>query len=305
MIDALDQLAAQLADATSARDAYRTRERAVALRWSRAQGDIVHATFDAAVRVDDKGFHLASVRTRGARGRSLRRSRVEALIEAGFLYVDGADVLLTNDGYDAYMCWSLNVDASVEADAELECLPPLAGGEEAGRRRAAWEVEARAAEARMRDQVERINAAAMRAEAELAALPALREAEVAGRARGAWAEVYGPEVAHTYTDADRGDVVTTCGVDLDPALEVELAALAVVVEAEVAEQPAAAVEPAVVWNAGRRAVVWNTAAPVRPRGARPPLGASLRRPAVPATRTRAHGARRPVRGRRALDVLVA
>ncbi|MEV0829726.1 DUF6884 domain-containing protein, partial [Nonomuraea rubra] len=199
---------------------YRTRENAIALQWTRAIGEVMHKAVELGLHVDDRGYHVMSQAQgrgrrpalRSKRGRQVARARVELLIAAGFLTVEGTRVQVTNDGWDAYAAWSRNVDTSVEV--ELDELPPLRGGEEATRRHAAYEARIAEWQARLAEWATANDEIMARAEAAEAERIAKRDADRAARRYSSAADaIHTPDevLSADELDANRGAVVTLTG----------------------------------------------------------------------------------------------
>ncbi|MFI9041618.1 DUF6884 domain-containing protein [Streptomyces sp. NPDC053726] len=126
------------------------RQQAAALGWSQAQADAMlwadmgHLHWDGA-----RYFRKDMEDPRAGRGRAVAKSRVEALISAGFLQIWESDwsVIPTHDGHAARRAWRT---AGEPADTESRTLRPLMGGEEEARQdaeRAAYLAAARAEQA--------------------------------------------------------------------------------------------------------------------------------------------------------------
>lgn len=126
------------------------REQAAALGWSQAQAD-------AMVWADRGWLHWDGARyfrkdmedPRAGRGRAVAKSRVDALISAGFLRVNESDgeVMPTRDGHAARRAWRA---AGEPVETESRTLRPLRFGEEEARQdaeRAAYLAAARAKQA--------------------------------------------------------------------------------------------------------------------------------------------------------------
>ncbi|MFF5808242.1 hypothetical protein [Streptomyces sp. NPDC012746] len=106
---------------------------AESLGWSQAQADTMHWAERGHLHYDGTVYYQMDPDDPRAKGRTVSRARVTALITAGLLECDGRYVTPTQDGHAASRAW---VAARPDpARTESAHLRPLLGGEEEARRR--------------------------------------------------------------------------------------------------------------------------------------------------------------------------
>ncbi|MEU6628413.1 hypothetical protein ABZ905_08975 [Streptomyces parvus] len=167
----------------AARERAWTNQQARALNWSTRQADLVTAAAAGQLVYDSDGT-LVHRPAPAFNGRTVRKGRINPLLNAGLLVVTGPEadgrrrVRTTYDGREALLIWRLCRPTPAEKDQaqEREPLRPLLGGQESTRRSRAFAEEMRRAEAE--------RAALYAAFDELHAWEEREE-----RLRGAWATV--------------------------------------------------------------------------------------------------------------------
>lgn len=111
------------------------KQQARALGWSTAQADTMHDAERGHLHHDGTVFYRMDPDDPRAKGRTVARTRIHALIAAGLLERDGRHVTPTPDGTAALRAW--HAVRPEPAARETTLLPPLTGGQEEARRIAA------------------------------------------------------------------------------------------------------------------------------------------------------------------------
>ncbi|MEU4331434.1 hypothetical protein [Nonomuraea dietziae] len=186
------------------RAAYRRAEQADRLGWTSQQAHAIRLAAAGDLHRDARGYYQTGVRA--PRGRAVARDRVRALAAAGFLTESESGVTLTEDGKAALAVWE--EFQPVPAVEEAEQVAPLYGGQEARRRRQAWE----AAMARHQTDLKaRTEATLARLEASEKAERERRQQRYASSSVSVWDAINGPAPAYTY---ESDGTVTLDGVDV-------------------------------------------------------------------------------------------
>lgn len=268
--------------------AYRHQEQARRLGWTTAHADTMTWASTGDLHHDERGFYRTG---HAGRGRAVARARVQALIDAALLTLNGTQVQLTADGQAALTAWrAAGITPATDEAAEL---PPLYGGQEARRRHDQWQADMARHEAQVYAALEQ---AIAQAEASYEAeLERRREREATQpRYHSVWDAIYAPDEPSVAPEDNLGNVETFSGIDpadpietgpVETAPEAGLGAAAAVSQARTVEigQPAnvrRSCTPAIVC---RRCQYQAPPGPPRPR--RAPSGPG-RTVAISGTRTR-------------------